>query len=344
MSASLPPVDKPPEDAHEKGISGDSPKSSDKLDAASHEPIAAPPDAPSVVPTAVPQEKTDSPNAVLENINPGNPRILPASAGWQWIVMGWALYRKGPLFWLLLVLLTVSCVVLLGAVPIIGAVVAFILLPGFGAGFAAAGAWLTAFDVETARRSGFKRGLPGGKPITPLILFEGFIRNRKQQLLLGVYYVVALVVGVALSMLMDGGSFARNFGKPPTAEALRGSQYTLAMMVALASYAVVSGVFWFAPALIAFARPEDNMTATKALFFSFFAFWRNLRAFLAYAICWGVIMLVIGALITFAASLVSSAPLLLARGMMLPVGIMVMAVMYCTFYASYVTVYAPRVP
>jgi hypothetical protein len=317
------------------------------------DPSNLPPEVPNASPSALPPEVPPAPSAQPEppprkptSTLLAQPRVLPASAGWDWIVMGWALYRKAPLFWLLLIMLMWLCIAVLGIVPIVGALVAFMLLPGFGAGFAAAGVWLAALNVEEAKKSGFKKGLPGGKPITPAILFEGFKRNGRAQVQLGAMYLAAMVLGMGLSALVDDGAFFRLMlmGKRPPIEVMRSDMFMLAAYVALTAYIPISGAFWFAPALLLFATPEDNMTAGKALFFSFFAFTRNLRAFFIYAAAWGVILMVIGGIVAALASAVSSSPLQLARGMMLPIGLMVMAVVFCTFYASYVTIYAPKAP
>jgi hypothetical protein len=311
-----------------------------------HPPPSAPPPSPPPEPPESAHEKgvSGDPLAHAQTVNAANPRVLPAIAGWQWMVMGWALYRKGPLFWLMLTLFMMFCVMILNVVPVLGTLLSFALVPGFGAGFAVAGAWLAAVDIEAIKRHGLAKGLPGGKAITPLVLFDAFKRNMREQLKLGAMYVGALSVILLFLLLADGGEALKMMqGELPAQRPKVTTAMVMRAYFALAGYTVVAGIFWFAPVLITFAKPEDKMTAGKALFFSFFAFWRNLRAFFTYAAAWAVGLMVVGAVLTTLASAISSAPLALIRGMLLPVSVMAMAVMYCTFYASYVTVYAERV-
>ena len=87
--------------------------------------------------------------------------------------------------------------------------------------------------------------------------------------------------------------------------------------------------FWFAPQLVVWSE----FPPLKALFFSFFAVWRNIGAFLRYALMW--------ILITMGIALVSS---LLGSGLdlgsdtmtafLFPITLILMAVAHGSFYQS----------
>ena len=96
--------------------------------------------------------------------------------------------------------------------------------------------------------------------------------------------------------------------------------------------------FWFAPALCFWQR----MDAGKALFFSFFAGWRNLKAFFVYGLGW----LLFGAVIPMVAGAVLGALLpggqqaaALAALIMLPYMVVVACAIMLSFYSSFVDVF-----
>ena len=247
-----------------------------------------------------------------------NPNQLAASAGWAWIVFGWRLYRKGPLTWLLMLAMMTFSLTLIAAFPVIGGLLALAFVPGLGAGF-----MVVASLIE--------RGLPA----LPVALIAPFRANPRAQLTLGVAYVVLLVLSLAVSSLADGGDFFRMllFGKGPPV--VPSESFSMAALLWCVAYLPVMAALWFAPALV----HDAHMPPMKALFYSVFATARNWRAFLVYGMAWFLILFLIGSGLLFIASLFSASPQLLARGAMLPVVFMLMAVLYATFYVSYVTVF-----
>ena len=111
-------------------------------------------------------------------------------------------------------------------------------------------------------------------------------------------------------------------------------------LVALALYTPVMLAFWFAPSLCFWG----GVGAGKALFFSFFASWRNRNAFLVYSAGW----LLFGAVIPMAAGALLGAVLpagpavaTFAVFLMLPYMIAVACAIMASFYASYVDVFGP---
>ena len=59
---------------------------------------------------------------------------LPASAGWHWLVSGFAIYRRNPILLSMLVLAYWFTILLLNVLPVIGAVAASLIIPGLSVG------------------------------------------------------------------------------------------------------------------------------------------------------------------------------------------------------------------
>jgi hypothetical protein len=125
------------------------------------------------------------------------------------------------------------------------------------------------------------------------------------------------------------------FGNRPAAAAFEDGSLAAAAALTGILYMPMLAAFWFAPALSAWR----NLSAFKALFYSFFAVLRNWRAFLAYALAVAVLSLV--------CSLVLFVLALLLRGLLgnrsqdafllvvLPVMLTYVPTLFASFYASY---------
>src|SRR3989304_7286707 len=107
-------------------------------------------------------------NAAMNESNPYHPPGAPASAhagafsaagravdagrGWEWIAEGFALFKKQPGIWILILIVLIACSILISLVPIVGALANLLLMQVFmgggmlgcravgpGGGFAAGG-------------------------------------------------------------------------------------------------------------------------------------------------------------------------------------------------------------
>ena len=259
-------------------------------------------------------------------------RIVPARNGWQWLMTGLRLFGRSPLAWIAMVLFYWSLMMLANAVPWVGSIVGTVLLPVFSVSF-----MVMAREVEAGRR------------LVPPLLFAGFARNRRELLILGALYLAALVATLVLSMLADGGALARYmlFGDAPTAEEARSGAIAWAGMLAMLAYTPVLMAYWFAPVLAAW----EDMSAAKSLFFSFFATWRNWRAFLVYGAAVSLLALpvllfflvIAGAVAGFGLDADSPDQRRLATGMLAgaPLFLALAAVLIASFYASYRDIFPP---
>lgn len=244
-------------------------------------------------------------------------RIVPAGHGVGWLGQGWRLFRVAPLAWLLLVFSWWFVMTFVSALPVIGVVVASILVPPFSVGFMAA-----------------SRAAERGGPVRVGLLFEGFRHRVDVQLMLGAIYLLSLVLLLAATALADGGTLARWMlaGEVPEPADVRSGAFALALLLAAGLYVPVMLSFWFAPVLAAW----HAINAPKALFFSLFACWMNWRAFLAYGLA--------AAVLTFVLPLVAlSALALLAQdvgraslvSLVFPLVIVLLPTLFASFYAGY---------
>jgi hypothetical protein len=258
------------------------------------------------------------------------PLVLPARAGWQWITLGFQLFRAYAALWLLLLFFYWMALITLSSVPVIGAVAALVLMPGISGGLMVA--------CEAASRR---------QPPSLRHIFEPLARNRKAQLQLGMVYLAGSALALGASALVDGGTFFK--GPPRAAERAQMMRefpaYIRGMATAMAVFTPAMLALWFAPALVHWR----NMSPGKALFFSFFACVRNWRAFLVYGLGLGLLFIlgpmVIGALLALLLT-ADMRGITVASFVVMPYLFVVMGAMACSFYVTWRTVFPepPREP
>jgi len=245
---------------------------------------------------------------------------VPASSGWNWVLTGFALFRKSPVMWAFLSLTYIMLMQLLGMIPIFGWFAATVLIPVFSASFMIA-----------------SRELDQGRKLRADLLFSGFKSNLPALLRQGGLYLASGLAILGLSALVDGGLLLELmvFGTRPPAAAAESGKLAGATLLAGALYLPVLAAFWFAPALSAWRK----LPALQALFYSFFAALRNWRAFIAY----GCAVLALSLICSFALFMFA----LVVRGLlgdrsqnafllvMLPVMLTYVPTLFASFYASY---------
>ena len=250
-------------------------------------------------------------------------KTVPASHGWLWVLHGFALFRAFPAFWLLLLLFYWLALLMIGALPLVGAWTATMLIPGLSGGFMVA--------CEAAQRK---------SPPLPAHLLQPFRRAPREQLTLGAIYLACLAAVLAATALADGGMLFRIMliGVKLDDPALQAPELGHAAMVGLLLYAPVMLAFWFAPALCHW----QGMGAGKALFFSFFAGWRNTKAFLVYGLGWllfaGVLPVVLAALFGLFVPRSAGGAKMIAF-ILAPYMLVVVCAMILSFYSTYVGVF-----
>ena len=245
---------------------------------------------------------------------------LPAATGWQWIKQGFALFRKQPAELSTLFLSYMFLMMVITILPLVGQLLPLVLVPVFSMAFMQA-----CVQVEAGQR------------VYPNLLLTGFRSPAfKTLLILGVLYVLAAIVAIGASALIDGGVFwnVMTGSARVDAQTVQGSGITLAMLAAAVLYTPAAMAFWFAAPLIAWQR----MGLGKALFFSFHAFKRAGRAFTLYGLGWALIGVVLPLLLSTLLGQLTGSPVLMMM-VLLPLSIVLTVVMYCSFYPTYTTLF-----
>jgi hypothetical protein len=252
--------------------------------------------------------------------------IVPARAGIQWVKLGVRTFLRQPLALTGLFFMFIAVMTVVNTVPFIGSALVLGLLPAATLGFMAA-------TQETSK----------GKFPMPWILASALRAGRQELraiLLLGALYALCFLAIMALSALVDGGEFASFYlgGGKLSREQLGEAQFQGAMWVAMGLNLPLSLLFWHAPALVHW----HGVPPVKALFFSFVACIRNLRAFMLFGLVWfgifmGVIMLVISG-VTLLANAEAAAVAVM------PAAMLVMALFFTSLYFSFADSFVTEVP
>lgn len=243
---------------------------------------------------------------------------VPAKAGYVWFRQGIWLFRRNPLAFLTLFFAYLLAMTLISAIPLIGGILPLIFVPGIAVGFMAA-----------------CRDTIAGKPVFPTILVDGFRSYgqvvTRRLFALGGLYVVAMMLVLAASALVDGGALLQlmTLGGSMDADSIENSSIPLALLASLVLYVPVAMLFWFAPVLTAW----HDVPPIKALFFSVVSCWRNKGAFLVYGALWMAVSIVVSLGLTMLLHALGAGDYALA--LLMPALIVVTTMVYCSFYATY---------
>jgi hypothetical protein len=196
--------------------------------------------------------------------------IVPASRGAQWVKLGIQTFFRQPLALSGLFFIFLAVMSVLNVLPVVGNVLAFVLMPGVTMGLLAA-----------------SREASNGKFPMPTILviaFRAGPEQRRHMLVLGALYTVCIVVIVCMTPLIDGGNFAKLMllGQALPAEARQEVDFQLAMLFASGLNMPLTLLFCHASALIHW----HGVPPVKSLFFSVAAIAGNFRAFVVYGLAW----------------------------------------------------------
>ena len=239
---------------------------------------------------------------------------LPAGRGWRWLAEGFAIYRRKPAPLSFLVLGYWLTMAVISAIPYIGQMIGFILIP--------------AFSVSLMNVC---RIIDADEQLPPQTLFSGFHRNLQTLLALGVVYVVASLSILGFTALFDDGLLFRMLvlGSAPASQELADASLFISAQLAFLLLVPVMMAFWFAPVLAAW----HDMSAGKSLFFSLMACVRNWRAFLVYSLAVAIAGVFVPQLIAglMAGPEESALPTLIV----VVISLILLPTLYASFYVSY---------
>lgn len=237
--------------------------------------------------------------------------LVPARTGALWVRLGIQVFLRQPLGLVGLFVMYWFAVMSIAFVPVAGIVVSLALVPAGTLGFMVATG-----DVVDGRVPMPSRLLAGFR--------QGRVRTRAL-LQLGLMHATL----VLLVMLGTYALFPVT-GSPSPDDPLQ--LLTPARLIATAVQLPVSILFCYAPAL----SHWHGVPATKALFFSIVALWRNLGAFTVFGLGWAAVTLVASSVLGLAYALAGEG-LLLVLGVptVLSLSAMMLASTYFTFRDSF---------
>lgn len=237
--------------------------------------------------------------------------IVPARIGIQWVKSGIITFFKQPLAMAGLFFMFMAVMSVLSFVPLVGSLLALMLLPAATLGLMA--------GTQEAAAGKFP------KPMMLAIALQGSPQEKRAMLALGVMYAGSFMAVMGLSALLDGGKFASLYlgGGGMTREMAQDGDFLTALWVSMGLYLPVSMLFWHAPGLVHW----HGQPPVKSLFFSFIACLRNAGAFMVYGLVWLAVFLVAGLLVSVLAGLAGGPAL--ATTLMFPVA-MLLAAMFFT--------------
>ncbi len=245
---------------------------------------------------------------------------MPALTGWSWVKRGFAYFKQQPAEMLSLFFAYMFCLLLAGIIPLLGAVLPFLLMPVFSMGFMQA-----CQDIDLKKK------------VTLPVLFSGFRAKRWPALInLGVLFLLAMTVAVAASKLVGNAELftVLTSTEPPDPKTVDAGNLMQGMLVMGLVFMPALMAFWYAGPLIFWQK----MSVAKALFFSFLSVKRAWRVFLVYCLCWMLLAGLLPALILEVLVAIAGQEAMLLL-FMLPVLSVLTTIRYCSFYPSYTDVF-----
>jgi len=245
---------------------------------------------------------------------------LPANTGWLWVKQGYSYFKKQPLEFATLFLGYLFLMLLIGLIPHIGQVLAFVLLPLFTLSF-----------MQACRE------IDQGTRVHPKLLFFGFRSPEVAKLgQLGLLYFIAALIALSASILVDGGIFGQIMSGQLALNAknIEGTNVLSAMLFSMLIYLPALMAFWFAGPLIAWRK----MSLFKAIFYSFFATARAMRAFLIYGLAWFAVGVILPTIVSVIIAALTGNPNLILL-IMMPFSMVLTIILYCSFYPTYKSIF-----
>jgi hypothetical protein len=193
---------------------------------------------------------------------------LPALTGWTWLKEGLGLFRKQPAALTTLLFANILINLLIGSVPLVGPLLAMVLIPSFSLALMQA-----CLLIEQGER------------VTPLVLMTGFRKPVLKQLAkIGLIYLVVSLLLTLLARVSIDFELIRQVVQPVDPEQVPSvAAWEIIKMFALSALnASVLIALSFAAPLIYW----QQMLPGKASFYSFFAVLRSARVFLVLLLSW----------------------------------------------------------
>lgn len=244
-------------------------------------------------------------------------RQLPARAGQEWLRQAYRLYRRNPSLLTAAAMAYLLAVFGVGFLPFVGPFLLSVIQPTLSVLLANACALVDS-----------------GQPPTREALLRHFPDRRRLLLALGGLQLAFSSVLLIVSMLLE-----TLLGAPSELEAVTADNVYSIILPVLLVMVPLFMAFWFAPILAGW----HGLAPLKAVFFSFVAVWRNLRAFAMYALSALLVAVIVPGTVLVLLTLVFPQGRdifvsLLRFALLMTVGPMLM----CGAYLSYRDIFASR--
>ncbi|MBV9189989.1 MAG: hypothetical protein JO292_13485 [Betaproteobacteria bacterium] len=204
-------------------------------------------------------------------------RTVPFENGWSWLAAAWSIFKRAPGVWIGMIIVLCLIYIVLGVIPVLGAIASLAAGPVFTGGL-----MLASRTTDQGGEAQFTQ------------LFGGFNHRFGPLVGVGVLYLVGFAAILFIVMVVTGGSILTVINATTPEEVMAaGAGLLLAALIFFALLIPLLMAVWFAPALIVF-HDVGSFAAMRA---SFTGCVRNMLPFLLYGIVW------------FIASIVASIPL-----------------------------------
>ena len=241
--------------------------------------------------------------------------LVKASTGASWVRQGVRIFARQPLALGGLFFLFIGARSILGLIPLLGGLASLVLLPAATVGLLQAARY-----VEAGK-------FPLPKVLAVSLL--GSAAKRSAMIKLGAYYALAFLLSLAITLLIDGGEFAKLYlmGGSLSEETLQNSNIQLAAVVGTLLYIPLALLFWHAPALVYWF----DVPPGKALFFSFTACWKNMGAIAVFFMTWGAVFLAVALVVTMVSAVLGTGFL---QAAVMPLAMILAAMVTVSVYFS----------
>jgi hypothetical protein len=238
-------------------------------------------------------------------------RQLPLQRGWGWIADGLRLWRRNPAVLIFASFTYMLTLLVLGSIPLIGQVIAYLLMPIMSLGV-----------LNTCR------AIDEGRKVGPDVLFSGFKSNVPQLVAIGGFYLAGSVLVLMLTTLFDDGLIMRIMtGQQAIEQNGELPGLGAGLLVAVTLSLPVLAAYWFAPVLAGWWK----VPAAKAMFFSFYACLQNWRPLLAFG---GALLLLLGVAPSFVVNIAGMISPLFSTLLVLVLPLVLIPVTFASFYAN----------
>jgi len=214
--------------------------------------------------------------------------LVPARTGAEWVRLGLKTFWRQPLAFISLFFLLMALISTVSLLPVVGSVLAPVLLPFMTLGLMVATSVAYTDNAEGIGLEGHAQR-PTGSAM--FVAVAGAMRAEWRSLVkLGVISALYFVVAVLLTTFIDGGQLAKAYllDEVLTPEVMASSDFQLARMLLMCLNLPLSLAMWHAPALVHWHRVEP----VKSVFFSVVALFRNFGAYALFGLAWlGVFLL-----------------------------------------------------